>query len=206
MKKRGLSFGVLLACMIFLSSCSTNIGINREEHVSQSSQGISQNTVRQNLSDSQQKESSIKKLIQVTVKRGKEVFPFNDPSISDHMGIVVDIQNLLWVAQRGGIGIELETEKMESNKLDQLLNVGATLKDPFYSVRLTFEPYKPEPGSNDLPHQDLLLFTNPNQVKDAYLGVQNPDHETEWMLYRLPDFNGWLAKEVDLLLRVYTGL
>ncbi|WP_156920643.1 hypothetical protein [Thermicanus aegyptius] len=148
----------------------------------------------------------MKKLIQVTVKRGTEVFPFNDPSISDPMGIVVDIQNLLWVAQRGGIGIELETEKMDSNELDQLLNVGATLKDRFYSVLLTFEPYKPKPGTNDFPHKDLLLFTDPNQVKDAYLGVQNPDHETEWKLYRLPDFNSWLSKEVDLLLRVYTGL
>lgn len=148
----------------------------------------------------------MKKLIQVTVKRGTEVFPFNDPSRFDRFGIVEDIQNLLWVAQRGGIGIELETEKMESNELDQLLNVGATMKDPFYSVRLTFEPYKPEPGSNDLPHQDLLLFTDPHQEKDAYLGVQNPVHETEWKLYRLPGFNGWLAKEIDLLLRVYTGL
>lgn len=147
-----------------------------------------------------------KKLIQVVVKRGNDVFSFDAPFQFSGFGIVSDIQRLLWVASRGGAGIEPETRQVEWEELDKVLETGAELRKPFCFVHLIYEPYQPMQGMNDTAHKDLIIYTDPGNANDAYLAVQNPDNQTRWSLYRLPDYAQWLKKEVDLLLRIYTGL
>ncbi|MCL6449101.1 MAG: hypothetical protein K6U04_13305 [Armatimonadetes bacterium] len=188
-------------------TCAINSGKNKVEGLKVPSKTTSQISQQiQAPSNTQTQAPTEKKLTQVIVKRGNDVFSFDNPLGLRGLGIISDIQDLLWVAPRGGAGIQPEVEQVESKELDKVLENGDKMKDAFCSVRLIYEPYRPEQGMNDLAHKDLIIYTDPGNVNDACLGVQKPDNQTEWDLYRLPDYGQWLKKEVDLLLRLRTGL
>ena len=158
------------------------------------------------LSSEPQTQKAPKKILtQVIVQRGSDVFTL-DHLQSEDAGIISDIQDLLWVAPRGGAGIQPEVIQAEPEELDRVLEKGEKMKETFYLVRLVYEPYRPGQGMNDLAHKSVIIFTDPEGANDACLGVQNPDRQTRWNLYRLPGYGHWLEKEVDLFLRLRMGL
>lgn len=203
MSKRRLLFVILLILTITAAVYVMN---NRKAKVESSINPSRQYAHIPQYVQAQTQTPAEKKLTQVIIKRGNYVFSLDNPLRFSGLGIISDIQNLLWVAPRGGAGIQPEVEQVEPKELDKVLQSGDKMNDTFCLVRLIYEPYKPQQGMNELAHKDVIIYTNPDSVNDAYLGVQNPENQTRWDLYRLPDYGQWLKKEVDLLLRLRTGL
>jgi len=194
---------ILFILTITTAACAITNGKNKVESKGDSAQITAQASSQ---IQAQTQAPTKKKLIQAVVKRGSDVFSYDDPLKLKGLGIRSDIQDLLWVAPRGGAGIKPEVKQVEAKELDRVLKNGDKMKDAFCLVRLIYEPYRPGQGMNDLAHKDLIIYTDPGNVNDAYLGVQNPDNQTKWDLYRLPDYGQWLKKEVDLFLRISKGL
>jgi hypothetical protein len=204
--KKWLLYGIISIFIITIPACAINKKENKAENLNVPPPTNSQITQQiQVPSNPHSQTPAEKKLTQIIVKRGNDVFPFNPLTLKES-GIILDIRDLLWVALRGGAGIQPEVKQVESKELDKDLKNGDKMKDVFCSVRLIYEPYRPKQGINDLAHKDLIIYINPDNVNDAYFGIQNPDNQTKWDLYYLPGYGQWLKKEVDLLLRLHTGL
>jgi hypothetical protein len=148
---------------------------------------------------------------QVVIKRGNHIYP---PlrNISSVEPIISDIQNLRWIAYRGGAGLDFrQVEKDQKDisivKASETIESNGEAQDGSPWVRLYYAPYKPVQGANDTGHKDIIICAdNPQDPEDAYLLIQNPDNLTKWTVITLPGYGQWLQKEVDMLLRMKMGL
>lgn len=205
MRKRWLLYVIIPIFTITIPACAIN-SKNKAENLSVPLQTTSQISQQiQAPSNTHPQAPAEKKLTQIIVKRGSDVFSFNPLTLRES-GIILDIRDLLWVAPRGGAGIQPEIKQVELKELNKNLKNEDKIKDAFCSVRLIYEPYRPKQGMNDIAHKDLIIYINPDNVNDACFGIQHPDNQTKWDLYYLSDYGQWLKKEVDLLLRLHTGL
>lgn len=208
MRKKWLLYLMLLVLSITLPACTKN---GRQSSKVESGGSPSNNSPRSSqqisASDGTSKLTPMEKqIVRLVVKRGADLFTFDDLSGLRDSGLISDIQNLLWVAPRGGAGLQPQVRHVDSKELGGILEKGDEMKDSFCSVRIVYEPYRPKQGMNNIAHKDVIIYIDPDNINDACLGVQNPDNREEWGLYCLPDYGKWLGKEVDLFLRLYTGL
>jgi hypothetical protein len=120
--------------------------------------------------------------------------------------LITDTQNLLYIAQRGGAGID---DSRREEKLAKDIEVLADSDDGsqlgYSYFRLEYPPYIPEPGQNGLGYQDLILYEDPQNKEDAYIGIQNPKQLDKWTIIALPGYGQWLNKELDIHLRACCG-
>jgi hypothetical protein len=126
-------------------------------------------------------------------------------------GIVLDMKNLLWLATRGAAGIEAEGEKKAVAEFSVIAEseeslAGDTVNSDNCWIRLNYEAYFPDQGVNVWEHKDLIIYIDPDNADDAFLGVQDPQEQMLWTVFRLPGYGTWLEKEIDMLLRLTTGL
>ncbi|MEG1778099.1 MAG: hypothetical protein RR209_03890, partial [Angelakisella sp.] len=66
-------------------------------------------------------------------------------------------------------------------------------------IRLYYSNSSPKgtpAGGNPPTHKDIVAFIDPKNPKDALLAWQSLDNPTNWTVYRLPDFGGWLDIEL----------
>lgn len=138
-------------------------------------------------------------LIRIVVQRGQDRYSLRTQPGLNPYGLVTDIQHIRWIAIRGGAGIE----PIEKEVLDPVRE-SVTGKQVW--VRFYYEPYKPEQGMNDRGHKDIVVYTDPENVADAILGIQNPDHQERWDMFVLHGYGPWLQKEIDILLRLAAGM
>ncbi len=144
-------------------------------------------------------------LSRIVIQRGKDCYTFRIQPGSRPYGLVTDIQNIRWIAIRGGAGIEpIEKEVADLGIVRESEKDNATGKGLW--VRFYYESYKPAQGMNDPGHKDIIVYTDRENVADAFLGIQNPDHQEKWDIFVLPGYGPWLQKEIDVLLRLATGL
>ncbi|MCI1955132.1 MAG: hypothetical protein LKJ21_02010 [Oscillospiraceae bacterium] len=152
------------------------------------------------------------KLNSLTVQRGKtarEKFP-NDPSDVLHTagsyGIARDVESLLWISARGGAGIEASSVEQDASKLPavQESEKSGPAGDGVW-VRLAYDAYTPAAGENARAHQDVMVYADPADAKNAVLAVQNPKETAKWSVTELPGYGDWLRREADVLLRVTKG-
>lgn len=137
---------------------------------------------------------------------------------ANHHGIIWDIEDLLWIAPRGGAGIEGGGTEKNISELPIIKESETALIDDttdWYSfevdtenlwIRLICAPYKPAQGENSIAHKDIMVYLDNDDNNNAYLGIQSPDDETEWTIIPLPGYGLWLAREIDMIMRRTTGL
>ncbi|HML37988.1 MAG TPA: hypothetical protein PKA19_11310 [Bacillota bacterium] len=138
--------------------------------------------------------------------------------ILNSYGIVRNVEELLWIAPRGGAGIEADGTEKNISDLPAIKESEAALTDnptDWYSlevdtdnlwIRLIYDPYKPAPGVNSMAHKDIMVYLDNDNNSNAYLGIQNPDDETQWTVISLPGYGSWFEREMDMIMRIAAGL
>ena len=196
MKKR-FSVGVLLGLLfITMTACG---------------RGSSSSTAK--VEDTQKLEQEETTLL-INAQENCEVFH----AVDKIPNIVNDIDTLLWIVPRGGAGISDEgksvLEKDNSIILESegcLNQYQSSKNEDWYGntdgknlwIRVINVPYFPEEGVNELGHKDIMIY---QEGKDAYFALQDPENLEMWTIWQLPDYGVWLEKEIDMYLRVTTGL
>ncbi|HJA92685.1 MAG TPA: hypothetical protein H9717_06160 [Candidatus Eisenbergiella merdipullorum] len=137
--------------------------------------------------------------------RNNDVFSFDRSSL-DITGLYKNIENLLWIAPRGGAGIDTEGSKVEaaSNRfimLSENMASGDIPEENVLLIRLTRERAV-EAGAMPMSYKDILLY---RENEDAYLAWQMADDLNSWYLYQLPGYGDWMEKEVAIFLRCAAG-
>lgn len=209
--KKILSLFLILTLSLFLltACCKTQDTINTSNRPPTSQQTTAVVTqVKQEI------------LNQVIVQRGKDSLRvgFQNDS-SDKLrtlgiyGLVSDVENLLWIASRGSADIDPEGEKIitelpviqESSK--STVNGGDILfyddvKSKNVWIRLNYKPFIPSQGTNIWGHKDLIVYLDPDNHNNAFLGIENAQKQNTWNMILLPGYGPWLEKEIDILLRL----
>ncbi|WP_273483166.1 hypothetical protein [Desulforamulus ruminis] len=161
----------------------------------------------------------------VVVQRGRDglcVGLKNDPSdrlrTIENYALVSDIERLLFLASRSGAGIHSETEKRKITKLPVIQESENTTPPNeemwFYQgvssknvwMRLNYQPFIPGQGMNVWGHKDLIVYIDPDNNDNAFLGIQDASNENAWNIILLPGYGSWLAKEIDMFLYMTTAM
>ncbi|MCB8818085.1 hypothetical protein [Desulfosporosinus shakirovi] len=157
----------------------------------------------------------------IIVQRGRDgvrVVLQNDSSDKlktfGHYGIVSDVENLLWIASRGGGGLDSETEEKKVTELPVIQESNKTTginRDIWFEdtggnkdvwIRLNYEPFTPDQGMNGWEHKDLIVYIDPNNHDNGFLGIQDAQDQNVWRIILLPSYGPWIEKEIDMLLRL----
>lgn len=133
-----------------------------------------------------------------------EVFSFENSSL-DIAGLYKNVDELLWIAPRGGAGIDSEGNQIEaaSNELIQLsenMASGDKIEEDVLLLRLN-RKYAVE--NTPMSYKDIVMYRD---NEDAYLAWQMAGDLNTWYLFRLPGYGEWLEKEVAIFMRCATGL
>ena len=134
-------------------------------------------------------------------------------------GLVSDVENLLWIAPRGGAGIDSKDEEKSAMELPVIKESDKSAPQDenimwFYDgissknvwIRFNYQPFIPGQGMNVLGHKDLIVYIDPDNDDNAFLGIQDPQNQNDWNIYLLPGYGLWLEKEIDILLRLTAGM
>lgn len=145
-------------------------------------------------------------VVNVAVKRD-EIFYKTD---NTGTGIVMDIDNLAWLALRYDEIINCGEISEKDNEYIQESNMALTNEGDViqydskgYWVRIENNIVMPLPGTTVTGHKDYMMYVDETE---AYLAIQSPINLEMWSLYKLPGYGDWLKKEIDIILRKNTGL
>ena len=121
-------------------------------------------------------------------------------------GVDESLDTLVWMAFRGGdiISEDLSAEGndyiLESN---QVLDGSEEVEDHVW-IRIEQEAYIPQEGAlGQVSHKDYIFYV---QGEDAYVGVQSAEDARLWTIMEMTDYGDWLGKEIDIYVRMTTGL
>jgi len=167
------------------------------------------------ISKAQNKNSDIQdQYKEMVVQRNYDCFSFQKNQIANQ-GIVLDIQNLLFIVPRGGagitdIGIEKDSSELSIiNESDNFIkkHLNADTSDKKYTyIRLIYDSYIPQEAENATRHKDIIIYLQPDNSNDAIFAIQDPVKQSKWTITTLVGYGDWLTKEIDILLRIKTGL
>ncbi|MGQ7277652.1 hypothetical protein ACT91Q_06755 [Brevibacillus thermoruber] len=150
--------------------------------------------------DSQAATSEVEKLV---VQRGHDLFVFEKPS--RRMGILVNAKDLYTFAYRkDGEALGVKNER-ELRFLQEKHEEGTSQNDYTY-MRIVQKPFIPESGVNEFPRKDIVIYIDPQNPNDAFVGVQDPNKLDEWKIYKVKDYGNWVKKVIDLYIALYKGL
>lgn len=120
-------------------------------------------------------------------------------------GLIKNIQSLAWLAPRGGLEMELVSENISGteNAFISSSEHGAEDTDAgSVWLRISGETATDAGDGTSIPEtQDILAYI---QDADLYLGIQNAS--LTWEIWKLSGYGDWFEKEIQLFLRVATGL
>jgi len=129
-------------------------------------------------------------------------------------GLISDVENLLWIASRGGAGIDSEGEKKMLTELPVIQesyksNIGNgkirfdnAVDSKNVWIRLNYQPFKPGQGMNVWGHKDLIVYIDTENHDNAFLGIQDDQDQNVWKIILLPGYGPWFEKEINMLLRL----
>lgn len=187
MKKIRLS---VLACMftLLISGCA----VNNENTTAESNNDV--------ISDEPEISTGEEK--HFWVNRQGEVFD----STNAPGGVGESLDTLVWMAFRGGdiISEDLSAEGnvyiLESNKVVE----GSEEAEDYVWIRIEQEASIPQEGSlGQVSHKDYIFYV---QGEDAYVGVQSAEDTELWTILEMTAYGDWLEKEIDIYVRLTTGL
>ena len=136
------------------------------------------------------------------VNRQGEIFD----SVSAPGGVDESLDTLVWMAFRGGsiISEDLSAEEsdyiLESNRVID----GSEEAGDHVWIRVGQEASIPQEGAlGQVSHKDYIFYV---QEEDAYVGVQSAEDTGLWTILEMADYGDWLEKEIDIYIRLTTGL
>lgn len=208
--KRRIFIYVLLICFntFLIIGCSQNNKDNSSTLADQPSSNLSENNENTNT------ESGQLQCKEMIVQREADCFSFKKDEIARE-GILQDIEDLLWIVPRSGAGINEAGTDKDISKVPIIKDINKVIHNNYTTdetnnkytwIRLVCDPYLPKEGENAVKHKDIILYVDPDNASDAVFGIQNPDKESQWNVTVLPGYGEWLKKEIDILLRIKTGL
>lgn len=152
----------------------------------------------QSANDSAENQNDVEAMF---VNRHGDVFN----SESDTAGVMATLKAFEWLVPRSSgecIADNLSAEEnefiTESNKV---LNGSEEAEDRVW-IRIVQNSALPTEGST-IPHKDFIFYV---VGEDAYVGIQSPEDNDSWAIWKMPDYGDWLAKEIDIYIRMTTGL
>lgn len=179
---------------------------------SEANQSTAHSGIPQAAAESEQHQNAVaptegKILIRIIVQKDGHRFSLENSSLRKSNGLVSDVQDLLWIAYRGGAGIDpAKAEERNTKDLEIVQESNESIVTEHTWIRLFYQPYKPPQGMNDFGHQDIMVYSDPQNLHDAYLAIQDPDDQLKWKVFPIPEYGSWLQKEIEIFLRLTTGL
>ena len=121
-------------------------------------------------------------------------------------GVDESLDTLVWMAFRGGTIISENLSAEENTYIpesDKVLEGSEEIEDHVW-IRIEQEAYIPQEGTlGQVSHKDYIFYV---QGEDAYVGVQSAEDTELWTILEVADYGDWLEKEIDIYVRMTTGL
>lgn len=180
-------------------SGSNSEGVQETEPITE----LSEYTTENASSSSETMSDEDQQITSMLICWNNDVFSFEN-SILDIAGLYKNIEAILWIAPRGGAGIDSEGNQIKaaSNDFIQLsenLTSGERLEENVLLIRIN-RKYSVE--NTPMSYKDVVMYRD---NEDAYLAWQMADDPDIWHLFRLPGYGEWLEKEVAIFMRCATG-
>ena len=187
--------------MTGLSGCSgsNSEGVQETEPITE----LSEYTTENASSSSETMSDEDQQITSMLICWNNDVFSFENNSL-DIAGLYKNIEAMLWIALRGGAGINSEGNRIDaaSNDFIQLsekLTPGERLEENILLLRIN---RKNAVENTSMSYKDILLYRD---NEDAYLAWQMADDLNTWYLFQLSGYGEWLEKEVAIFMRCATG-
>lgn len=130
---------------------------------------------------------------------------------ADSSGLIQNIEQLAYLAPRGGLGMEAEAEKVpesgnpylsESGSLTNLEEI-RTSESGLVWVRISGGSNADSGEGTSVPeHGDIAAYV---QEEDLYIAEETGEKDL-WNIWKLPGYGEWLEQEIRIFLRVMTGM
>ena len=187
MKKIGLLASICMFVLL-LGGCAANVESTPEED---SSEAVSDEP---EISTGEEKH--------FWVNRQGEVFD----SANAPGGVDESLDTLVWMAFREGSIISEDLSAEENayiSESDKVLEGSEETEDHVW-IRIEQETSVPQEGSlGQVSHKDYIFYV---QGEDAYVGVQSAEDARLWTIIEMTDYGDWLGKEIDIYVRMTTGM
>lgn len=138
----------------------------------------------------------------IFVNRHSDVFSGD----GDTVGIVATLKSFEWLVPRsnGGECIADNISAAENEFITESNNVldGAEETGDKVWIRIVQNPVLLTAGST-IPHKDFIFYV---AGEDAYVGIQSSEDNNSWAIWKMPDYGDWLEKEINIYIRMTTGL
>ena len=156
----------------------------------------------------------------IVIQRSNDQIGFKNDSenrlnTASAFAIVSDISNLSWIVIRGGTGFNFSSQEKYTSQLPIVLESNSikTKQDSMWInsdinnknnwIRLY---YRQNQSDSDYRYGDVILFIDQNKKQNAILGLQNAKDHNIWSIFELPDYGSWLMNEINITIRLTTGL
>lgn len=121
-------------------------------------------------------------------------------------GIDENLDTIVWMALRSEAPVA-ENLPAEDNpyiaESEQVIEGSVDVSDTMW-IRIVQESSEPEAGSiGQTSHKDYIFY---KQDKDIYVGVQSAEDNAVWTILKMDDYGDWLEKEIEIYIRMTTGL
>ncbi|MCM1542731.1 MAG: hypothetical protein NC121_15915 [Blautia sp.] len=128
---------------------------------------------------------------------------FNDAK--DAAGVKKTLEAFAWMAPRSSG--ECIAENMPAQDYGFIVESidavgGSEDAEDMVWLRIVQEPVIPEAGSS-ASHKDYIFY---REGDDACIGIQSAEDERLWTIWTMPGYGDWLEREIDIYLRMTTGL
>lgn len=130
---------------------------------------------------------------------------------ADSSGLLQNIEQLAYLAPRGGLGMEMEAEKVPESKNPYLAeSAGLTDMEEILTsesglvwVRIFCGSGADFGEGTSVPeHGDIAAYV---QGENLYIAEETGEKEL-WNIWKLPGYGEWLEQEIRIFLRVMTGM
>lgn len=137
----------------------------------------------------------------ILVNRHGDVFN----SEGDTVGIMATLKAFEWLVPRSDGECIADYLSAEENEFIaesiNVLNGSEEAEDKIW-IRIVQNPVLPTADST-IPHKDFIFYV---VEEDAYVGIQSSEDNNSWTIWKMPDYGDWLEKEVNIYIRMTTGL
>ena len=194
MESKILRFGkiILISAGLLFMGLMGGCAVNNENTTAESNNDV----ISDELENSKEEEKHF------WVNRQGEIFDgINAPG-----GVDESLDTLVWMAFRGGTVISEDMSAEENAFIpesDRVLEGSEEAEDHVW-IRIVQEPFTASEGSlGQVSHKDYIFYV---QGEDAYVGVQSAEDTELWTILEMADYGDWLEKELDIYVRMTTGL
>lgn len=137
----------------------------------------------------------------IFVNRHGDVFN----SEGDTVGIMATLKAFEWLVPRSDGECIADNLSSEENEFIaesiNVLNGSEEVEDKVW-IRIVQNPVPPTADST-IPHKDFIFYV---VEEDAYVGIQSSEDNNSWIIWKMPDYGDWLEKEINIYIRMTTGL